>query len=65
MAKLDKKEKELLESVERGKWKTIRGVKGEVKRYQEYAEATFKKDRRVNLYCARYSIRVKKTRISA
>lgn len=49
MPKLDRKEKELLGSVERGEWKSVRRVKGEARRYQEYAEATFKKDRRVNI----------------
>jgi predicted DNA binding CopG/RHH family protein len=49
MAKLERKEKELLESVERGEWKSIAGLKSEQKRYQQYAEATFKKDRRVNI----------------
>ena len=49
MSKLDKTEEELLKSVERGKWKTVRGVKGETERYQQYARATFRKDRRVNI----------------
>ena len=49
MPKLDRKEKELLESVERGEWKPVRGLKSEAKRYRNYAEATFKKDRRVNI----------------
>lgn len=49
MAKMDRKEKELLTSVDRGEWKSTAGLKGERKRYQRYAEATFKKDRRVNI----------------
>ena len=49
MAKLDRKEKELLESVERGEWKSVRGLETERGRYQKYAEATFKKSRRVNI----------------
>lgn len=52
MPKLNRKEKELLESVERGDWKSIRGAKSETKRYQKYAEATFKKDRRINIRIA-------------
>ena len=47
MAKLDRPEKDLLESVERGEWKSVGGLKGERKRYQRYAVATFKKGRRV------------------
>ena len=47
--KLSKEEKELLESVERGEWKTIPNFEKEAKRYQEYARATFRKDKRVNI----------------
>ena len=47
--KLSKDEKELLDSVERGEWKTIPDFKKEARRYQEYAKATFRKDRRVNI----------------
>lgn len=53
MSKLDQKEKELLESVERRKWRTVRGVRSEARRYQKYAEATSKKDRRVNIRISR------------
>ena len=47
--KLSKEEKELLDSVERGEWRTIPNFKKEVKQYQEYARATFRKDKRVNI----------------
>jgi predicted DNA binding CopG/RHH family protein len=46
---LSKKEKFVLESVEKGEWKSVRGVKGKIKKYQEYAKATFRKDKRVNI----------------
>ena len=49
MSKLDRQERELLESVDRGEWQSIAGGKKARKRYQEYAKATFKKDRRVNI----------------
>ncbi len=49
MAKLTKEEREMKSSVERGEWRSVRGVKSDAKRYQRYAEATFKKDRRVNI----------------
>ncbi len=49
MTKLDAKEKELLDSVDRGEWRSVRGLKGERKRYGRYAAATFRKDRRVNI----------------
>ena len=49
MAKLDKEERELLKSVEAGEWRSVREKDREVSRYQEYAKATFRKDRRVNI----------------
>ncbi len=49
MTKLDSKEKELLDSVERGEWRSVRRLKGERRRYGCYAAATFRKDRRVNI----------------
>ena len=49
MSKLKKSERELLESVESGEWRSVPGREAEVSRYQEYAAATFKKDRRINI----------------
>ena len=46
---MNKKEKSILESVEKGEWKSVRGAKGKIKKYQEYAKATFRKDKRVNI----------------
>ena len=47
--RLDREEAELLDSYESGEWRTIDEVGAESERYQEYAQATFKKDRRVNI----------------
>lgn len=47
--KIRKGEKELLDSVERGEWVTVPDVKEEAKRYREYAQASFRKDKRVNI----------------
>jgi predicted DNA binding CopG/RHH family protein len=47
--KLDADEKELLGSVERGEWKSVKGGKRVRARYSRYAEATFRKDRRLNI----------------
>jgi predicted DNA binding CopG/RHH family protein len=44
--KLEADEKELLDSVERGEWKSAKGGKRERTRY---AKATFRKDRRLNI----------------
>ena len=45
--KVDAKEKDMLESVERGEWRSARG--GTRDRYAAYARATFRKDRRLNI----------------
>ena len=47
--KLEPNEKDLLESVERGEWKSAQGGKRERTRYAAYAKATFRKDRRLNI----------------
>jgi predicted DNA binding CopG/RHH family protein len=47
--KLDADEKELLDSVERGEWKSAKGGRRERTRYSRYAKATFRKDRRLNI----------------
>ena len=47
--KMDADEKELLESVERGEWKSAKAGKRERARYSRYAKATFRKDRRLNI----------------
>lgn len=49
MAKLNREDKEILESVEEGEWESIPRLEREKKRFQEYADATFKKDRRINI----------------
>ena len=47
--KLDAEEKGILESVERGEWRSTRGGRRERNRYSRYARATFRKDRRLNI----------------
>lgn len=49
MPKLDRDEKEILESVEREEWKSVPHLGRERKRFKSYAVATFKKDRRINI----------------
>jgi len=49
MAKLEKEEQELLKSFEDDEWRSVSGKKREVGRLQDYARATFKKDRRINV----------------
>jgi predicted DNA binding CopG/RHH family protein len=47
--RLDREEVELLDSYDAGEWRTIEGWEAEAKTYQDYARATVKKDRRVNI----------------
>jgi len=47
--KLDKEENKILESFERGEWKQVKDLKAEIKKHQEYARKTLKKDKRVNI----------------
>jgi predicted DNA binding CopG/RHH family protein len=47
--KIESSEKDILESVERGEWKSVGGGKRQRTRYARYAKATFRKDRRLNI----------------
>ena len=49
MTRLNREEQELLKSVERGEWKSAPRLQAAAKRYREYAESSFKKNRRVNI----------------
>jgi predicted DNA binding CopG/RHH family protein len=42
-------EKDILDSFERGEWRSVRGAKTREDRYARYARATFRKDRRLNI----------------
>ena len=47
--KLETGEKDILDSVERGEWRSARPAKRVLSRYNRAAKATFKKDRRLNI----------------
>lgn len=47
--KLDNEEQEILDSFERGEWKTVPEVKTEIEKHKTYARNTLKKDKRVNI----------------
>lgn len=51
--KLDPGEKNILESVDKGEWRSVRGVKAKGKRYAGYAATTFRKDKRLNIRISR------------
>jgi predicted DNA binding CopG/RHH family protein len=47
--KLESEEKELLESYEADEWRSVDNLDEAKQAYSEYARATFRKDRRVNI----------------
>ena len=49
MSKLSGEEREILEAFEKGKLKRSKKAEYTQKRHQEYAEAMFKKDARINI----------------
>ena len=49
MIKLDKEEQEILESYESGEWQSLPDVEAEIEKHRQYAEATFKKDKRISI----------------
>ncbi len=49
MNKLSSEEREILEAFEKGKLKRSKQAANTQKRHQEYAEAMFKKDARINI----------------
>ncbi len=46
---LSDEEKRLIESYEADEWQTVERLESEKSKYQQYAQATFKKDKRVNI----------------
>jgi hypothetical protein len=42
--KLDKEEKDVLDSYERGEWKSVKNLKKEIEKHRGYARQTLKKD---------------------
>lgn len=46
---LDKQEKELLESFEKGEWEKISNQDSELKKFQQIARESLKKDQRINI----------------
>lgn len=46
---LSNEEKDILETYEADQWQSVENIESEAAKYQGYAKATFKKDRRVNI----------------
>lgn len=49
MAKLDKTERELLESYENEEWSSVENLESEKSRYEEIARYTMQKNKRINI----------------
>ena len=49
MKRMIKEEKALLNSFDKGKWKSVKNLKKEINRYQNIARATLRKDKRINI----------------
>lgn len=47
--KLDKEEKELLKSCEKGEWKSVKDLEKKKLEYQRYAKNTSAKNKRINI----------------
>ena len=47
--KLDKEERDILDSYERGEWQSADNLNQEIQKHKEYAHQTLKKDKRVNI----------------
>lgn len=47
--RLDKEERELLRSVERGEWRSVKDLSAEIREAEKTARATLKKDKRISI----------------
>ena len=54
--KLDKEEQELLESYERGEWKTDKNLKARVRELRASAKATLNKTKNINIRLSEYAV---------
>ena len=48
-ARLEKDEKQLLDSLESGQWKSVPRLQSEIGKHGQYAKNTMRKDKRVNI----------------
>jgi len=54
--KLDKEEKELLNSIDRKEWKRVKNFENEATKLQQAARNTLKKDQRISIRLAKYDL---------
>lgn len=58
---LDYEEQELLQSIESGEWESVENLDEEIKKYQEIARNTLKKDKRINIRLSTNDLEALKT----
>ncbi len=61
-SRFDEEERDLIESIERGEWKSVKNLKAEIKKHQAYARNTLKKDKRVNIRISTRDLEALQTR---
>lgn len=62
MVELDQEEMEILDAFEAGRLKRVENIDQEIKRHQAMAEATFKKDARINIRLSSCDLRALQVR---
>jgi len=62
MSRLDKEEKEILDAFDSGRLKRRESAKKDIARHKTYAEATFKKDARINIRLSSKDLRALQAR---
>lgn len=62
MSRLDTEEKEILEAFETGKLKKSKNAKRQIEQHRAIAEATFKKDARINIRLSSRDLRALQAR---
>ncbi len=49
MGRLNKEERDILRSYEKGEWRPVRKKRAKLREYRSYAKATLKKNKRINI----------------
>lgn len=60
--KLDREEREILNAIEKGAWKSSKPTQAELARYAEIARNTFRKDQRMNIRISKIDLQGVKAR---
>ncbi len=59
---LDREEEDLMDSLERGEWRSVENLKQEVAKHRQYARNTLRKDARVNIRISSKDLEALQTR---